>query len=181
MTLMIANSSSHFLTLALAYEISLLAKIIEEYLVQYLVDVHHKQSLLTFLLDKSHKSIQLTLGIASLGWYILLLGFLSGTVAKNMPTNAGATGDAGSIVSWVGKIPWRRKWQPTQVFLPRKSHGQRNLMGYSPWGCKESDMTYHTCTHDTLLLVPFLYYKGTKLPSVMSAMYSCFNKEVRSS
>jgi len=98
-----------------------------------------------------------------------------------MPTNAGATGDAGSIVSWVGKIPWRRKWQPTQVFLPRKSHGQRNLMGYSPWGCKESDMTYHTCTHDTLLLVPFLYYKGTKLPSVMSAMYSCFNKEVRSS
>ena len=51
-------------------------------------------------------------------------------------------------------------------------------MGYSPWGCKESDMTYHTCTHDSLLLVPFLYYKGTKLPSVMSAMYSCFNKEV---
>ena len=43
--------------------------------------------------------------------------------------------------SWVGKIPWRRKWQPTPVFLPGKSHGQRNLAGYSPWGHKESDTT----------------------------------------
>jgi len=33
---------------------------------------------------------------------------------------------------WVGKIPWRRKWQPTPVFLPVKSHGQRRLAGYSP-------------------------------------------------
>ena len=32
--------------------------------------------------------------------------------------------------------PWRRKWQPTPVFLPRESHGQRSLAGYSPWGCK---------------------------------------------
>ena len=35
---------------------------------------------------------------------------------------------------WVGKIPWRRKWQPTPVFLPGKSHGQKSLVGYSPWG-----------------------------------------------
>ena len=35
--------------------------------------------------------------------------------------------------SWVGKIPWRRKWQPTPVFLPGESHGQRSLAGYSPW------------------------------------------------
>ena len=42
---------------------------------------------------------------------------------------------------WVGKISWRRKWQPTPVFLPGKSHGQRNLVGYSPWGCKELDTT----------------------------------------
>ena len=34
----------------------------------------------------------------------------------------------------VEEIPWRRKWQPTPVFLPRKSHGQRSLVGYSPWG-----------------------------------------------
>ena len=42
---------------------------------------------------------------------------------------------------WVGKIPWRRKWQPTSVLLPGKSHGQRSLVGYSPEGQKQSDMT----------------------------------------
>ena len=42
---------------------------------------------------------------------------------------------------WVSKSPWRRKWQPTEVFLPEKSHEQRGLAGYSPWGCKESDTT----------------------------------------
>ena len=44
---------------------------------------------------------------------------------------------------WVGKMPWRRKWQPSPVFLPGKSHGQTGLVGYSPWGCRESDMTEH--------------------------------------
>jgi len=38
---------------------------------------------------------------------------------------------------WVRKIPWRRKWQPTSVFLPGKSHGQRRLAGYSPWGRRD--------------------------------------------
>ena len=43
---------------------------------------------------------------------------------------------------WVGRIPWRRKWQPTPVFLPGKFQArQRSLVGYSPWGCKESDTT----------------------------------------
>ena len=42
---------------------------------------------------------------------------------------------------WLRKIPWRRKWQPTPEFLPRKSHGQRSLVGYSPWGHKELDTT----------------------------------------
>ena len=40
---------------------------------------------------------------------------------------------------WVKKILWRRKWQPTPVFLPGKFQGQRSLMGYSLWGRKESD------------------------------------------
>ena len=44
---------------------------------------------------------------------------------------------------WVGQILWRRKWQPTQVFLPRKSYGQRSLVGPSPWPPKESDTTEH--------------------------------------
>ena len=39
---------------------------------------------------------------------------------------------------WVGKIPWRRKWQPTPVSLSGKSHGQRSLVGDRPWGRKES-------------------------------------------
>ena len=40
---------------------------------------------------------------------------------------------------WVWKIPWRRKWQPTPVFLPEESQGRRSLVGYSPQGCKELD------------------------------------------
>ena len=42
---------------------------------------------------------------------------------------------------WVRKTPWRRKWQPTPVSLPGKSHGQRSLVGCSPWGRKESGTT----------------------------------------
>ena len=51
--------------------------------------------------------------------------------------------------SWVGKISWRRKWLPTPAFLPRKFHGQRSLVSYSSWGCKESnttEVTEHACT-----------------------------------
>ena len=47
---------------------------------------------------------------------------------------------------WVGKIPWRRVWQPTLVFLPGEFHGQRILVGYCPWGHKESDMTEQLST-----------------------------------
>ena len=45
---------------------------------------------------------------------------------------------------WVGKSLWSRKWQRTPAFLPGESHGQRSLVSYSPWGCKESDMTEAT-------------------------------------
>ena len=47
---------------------------------------------------------------------------------------------------WVGKIPWRRARQPTPVFLPGESHGQRSLAGYSPWSHKESDTTERLST-----------------------------------
>ena len=43
--------------------------------------------------------------------------------------------------SWVGKIAWKREWQPTSVFLSGEFHGQRSLAGHSPWDCKESDLT----------------------------------------
>ena len=45
------------------------------------------------------------------------------------------------VQSLVRKIPWRRKWQPTPVFLPGESHGQKTLAGHSPWGHKEWDTT----------------------------------------
>ena len=48
---------------------------------------------------------------------------------------------------WVGKVPWSRKWQPTPVFLPRESHAQRSLAGYSPLSHKELDTTECTHTH----------------------------------
>ena len=56
---------------------------------------------------------------------------------------------------WVRKIPWSRKWQPTLIFLPGKFYGQRSLVGYSPWGRKESDtaaksqtqLSAHSHTH----------------------------------
>ena len=56
---------------------------------------------------------------------------------------------------WVGKITWRRKWQPTLVFLPWKSHGQRSLVGYTPWGQKESDTTewLHVHIHEMVFLL----------------------------
>ena len=65
------------------------------------------------------------------------LGFPGGSVVKNPPASAG---DSGSIPG-SGRSPWRRKWQLTPVFLPGESNGQRNLVGYSLWGCKEWDMT----------------------------------------
>ena len=46
-----------------------------------------------------------------------------------------------SFDPWVWKIPWRREWLPTPVFLPGEFHGQRSLVGYNPWGHEESHMT----------------------------------------
>ena len=66
------------------------------------------------------------------------MGFPNGSAGKESTCNAGNSGDTGL---WVGKIPWRRKWQPTPVFLPGKFYGQRRLVGYNPWGYKESDTT----------------------------------------
>ena len=52
---------------------------------------------------------------------------------------------------WVRKIPWRRKWQPTPEFLPGKFHGQRSLVGYSPWSCKSRTQLSTTGTVGCLL------------------------------
>ena len=60
---------------------------------------------------------------------------------KNLPANAGD--ERCGFDLWVRKVPWIRKWQPTPVFLPGKSFGQRSLAGSSPWGRKEPDTTEH--------------------------------------
>ena len=59
--------------------------------------------------------------------------------------------------TWVGMIPWRRKWEPTPVFFPEESHEQRSLAGYSPWRLKESEtteVTWHACTTDLMTPLP---------------------------
>ena len=63
-------------------------------------------------------------------------GFPGGSVVENLPVM-----QEHRLSPWVWKIPWRRKWQPTPIFLPGKSHGQRSLADYGPWGRKESDMS----------------------------------------
>ena len=66
---------------------------------------------------------------------------------------------------WIGKILWRRKWQLTL----EKSHGQRKLAGYSPWGHKRSDMTEHTCEAHTH--TRFYIYRGEKSTVVSTATH----------
>ena len=71
---------------------------------------------------------------------VFIMGFLGGSVVKHPPASAG---DPGSIPG-SGRSCCRRKWHPTPGFFPGKSHGQRSLVGYSPWAHKESDTTEHT-------------------------------------
>ena len=68
-------------------------------------------------------------------------GFSVGTTGKEPTCQCRRLSDC-RFNTWVGKIRWRRKWQPTPVFLSGKFHEQRSLGGYSPWGHKESDMTF---------------------------------------
>ena len=65
-------------------------------------------------------------------------------MVKNSPANADSRQKRHVFDPWVGKIPWRRTWQPTPVFLPGESHEQGSLVGYSSWGCKELDTTEAT-------------------------------------
>ena len=75
-------------------------------------------------------------------------GFPGGSYPRESACNAR---DLGS--SWVRKIPWRRAGQPTPVIWPGESHGQRNLAGYSLWGCKESDITEQLTLSQAKLLI----------------------------
>ena len=70
-------------------------------------------------------------------WYDMILCFPRSSVSKESPCQCRRPGFKSSF----RKIPWRRQWHPTPVLLPGKSHGQRSLVGCSPWGRKESDTT----------------------------------------
>ena len=73
----------------------------------------------------------------------IYMGFPAGTSGKELTCKC-RRHKRRRFSPWVRKIPWRRAWQPTLVLLPGESHGQRSLVGYSPQGCKESDITEAT-------------------------------------
>ena len=78
---------------------------------------------------------------------------------------------------WVGKTPWRRRWQPTPVFSPGKFHGQRSLAGYSPQGHKEWDTTEMLSTHSPLTICDSFRWTVEGL----SHIYTCFHSPLNPS
>ena len=67
-------------------------------------------------------------------------GFPGDPAGKESACSEGDAADLGSIPG-SGRCPWGRPWQPTSLFVPGEFYGQRSLVGYSPWGHKESDAT----------------------------------------
>ena len=74
---------------------------------------------------------------------------------------------------WVRKIPWRKKWQLTPEFLPEKSYGQRSLVGYKAWGCKESAMTLWLRNNRVHSLSKGCERNITHLAFKMKILYDC--------
>ena len=79
---------------------------------------------------------------------------------SRIPFPGGSDGKCGrpGFDPWVGKIFWRRAWQPTPVFLPGESHGQRSLQDCSPWGRKELDTTEQLSTAHRLMMLSISSY-----------------------
>ena len=104
----------------------------------------------------------------------LRLDFPGGSDDKNICLQCGRPG----FDPWVGKIPWRRKWQSTPVLLPGKSHGQRSLAGCSPWDRKESDTTERLHFHflwdwnENTFLSPVTTAEFSKFAGILSAAHS---------
>ena len=71
---------------------------------------------------------------------------------------------------WVGKIPWRRKWQPTPVFLPGKSYGQRSPVGYSPWGHKS--IGHNLSDQTTKCYIIFFIYCWVSVSNLLNSLGS---------
>ena len=79
---------------------------------------------------------------------------------------------------WIEKILWRRKWQPTPLFVPGKSHRKRSLAGYSPWSLKELDVTEHICRFCTLFLFLQQWHKRQCNLFFCPFLYGTVNLEV---
>ena len=98
----------------------------------------------------------------SLFWISLVLGFPSGSVVKESACQYGRHRVC-SFDPWVRKIPWRRTWQPTPVFLPGESHGQRSLAGYSHRVAKSQTwLSNYACSHTSLKWFASILYPAFK-------------------
>ena len=97
--------------------------------------------------------------------YDVMQGFPGGTSGKEYACQDRRHKRLG-FNPWIGKIPWRKKWQPTPLFLPGESHRQRSLVGCRPFGCKELDMTERLNTH-AWQSAPIL------CPSLVSGILGC--------
>ena len=98
------------------------------------------------------------------------------------PTSLGFSGGEGTcqrgrceFSPWVGKMPWRREWQPTPVFLPGESHEQRSLAGYSPGGHKELNTTYQLKNNNLphRLLLPLRFFHEQFLTNLTQSTSLC--------
>ena len=103
----------------------------------FLPEKSHGQGSLADYSPWGHKELDTTEQQTHLAFF---MGFPSDPAVKESACNTGAAGDADLIPGWE-RFPWRRKWQPTPVFLPGDSHGQRSLAGYSP-----QELSTHTHT-----------------------------------
>ena len=93
--------------------------------------IHHCHLSVSF-----YRSLYLELFLKKLWWNTLHMLIIEASLVAQVVKNLPAMQE-----TWVGKIPWRRKWQPTPVFLPGESHRQRSLAGCSPRSPKQADMT----------------------------------------
>ena len=95
------------------------------------------------------------------------LDFPGGSDDKESACNVG---DLGCILG-VRKIPWRREWQPTPVFLPGESHGQKSLVDNSPWGHKSQTRWVTKHTHKRLVIYCYLTFLGRLLGFILGSIH----------
>ena len=116
----------------------------------------------------------------TLGFHGLPLGFPGSSSGKELASQCWRSKRC-RFHPWVRKIPWKRSWQPTPVFLPGESHGQRSLVGYSPWDHKELDTTEATwhavCFHSGGK--GLISGQGTKIPHAVQCGQNFFKKLAR--